>query len=263
MTAFGRNGTMRHFHEQLNDLFQRLVLMGSLAENMIRTAVRALTEGNEGLAADVYAREQEVNALQVEVDDKCVRLTSLQQPVAQDARFLFMASRIGGELERIADLAINICQNTHYALEGEPLKPLVDLTIMCEIVQKMVRDSVTAMINRDPAMADLVLSEEEKVDAFRDQVFRVLLTHMMGDPRTIGQCLSLILIARNLERIGDHATNIAEEVIYWIHGRDVRHQGLRQRAPAPGGTQAAAAGPTADTDQANGEANEAATGRNV
>jgi phosphate transport system protein len=141
-----------------------------------------------------------------------------------------MASRIGGELERIADLAINICQNTHYVLEGPPIKPLVDLTIMCEVVQKMVRDSVTAMINRDPAMADLILAEEEKVDAFRDQVFRILLTHMMGDPRTIGQCLSLILIARNLERIGDHATNIAEEVIYWIQGRDVRHQASRQRS---------------------------------
>jgi len=222
---------MRHFHEQLNDLFQRLVLMGSLTEGMIRTAVRALSDQNESLATDVYVREQEVNALQVEVDEKCVRLTALQQPVAQDARFLFMASRIGGELERIADLAINICQNTHYVLDGPPLKPLVDLTIMCEVVQKMVRDSVTAMINRDPAMADLVLAEEEKVDAFRDQVFRVLLTHMMSDPRMIAQCLSLILIARNLERIGDHATNIAEEVIYWIQGRDVRHQASRQRSP--------------------------------
>jgi phosphate transport system protein len=226
---------MRHFHEQLDDLFQRLVLMGSITEGMIRTAVRVLTDQDESLATEVYAREQEVNALQVEVDDKCVRLTSLQQPVAQDARFLFMASRIGGELERIADLTINICQNTHHVLDGPPIKPLVDLTIMCELVQKMVRNSVTAMVNRDPAMADAVFDEEEKVDAFRDQVFRVLLTHMMGDPRMIGQSISLILIARNLERIGDHATNIAEEVIYWIHGRDIRHQGSRQRQQVPAG----------------------------
>ena len=119
---------MRHFHEQLDDLFQRLVLMGSITEGMIRTAVRVLTEQEEALASEVYARELEVNALQVEVDDKCVRLTSLQQPVAQDARFLFMASRIGGELERIADLAVNICQNTHFVLDGPPIKPLVDLT---------------------------------------------------------------------------------------------------------------------------------------
>ena len=219
---------MRHFQEQLDELFQRLVLMGSLAESMIRTAVTALTDQNESLASQVYAREKEVNALQVEVDDKAVRLTALQQPVARDVRFLFMASRIGGELERIADQAINVCQNTHYVLDGPPVKPLVDLNIMCEIVQKMVRDSVTAMIDRDPQMADAVLEQEEQVDAFRDQVFRVLLTHMMGDPRMIRQCLSLILIARNLERIGDHATNIAEEVIYWIQGRDVRHQHPRK-----------------------------------
>ena len=246
---------MRHFHEQLDDLFQRLVLMGSLAEGMIRTAVRALNEQDESLTADVYAREQEVNVLQVEVDDKAVRLTALQQPVAQDARFLFMASRIGGELERIADQAINICQNTHFALDGPPIKPMVDLTIMCEVVQKMVRDSVTAMVNRDPAMAEVVLTEEEKVDAFRDQVFRVLLTHMMADPRTIRQGLSLILIARNLERIGDHATNIAEEVIYWIHGRDVRHQGSRNRPADLGNGNAAAQTAGQGAAQGQGESN--------
>jgi phosphate transport system protein len=237
---------MRHFHEQLDDLFQRLVLMGSLAESMIRTAVRSLMEQNESLASEVYVQEQEVNTLQVEVDDKCVRLTALQQPVAQDARFLFMASRIGGELERIADQAINICQNTHYVLDGPPVKPLVDLTIMCQVVQKMVRDSVTAMINRDATMAEGVLQEEEKVDAFRDQVFRILLTHMMSDPRTIAQCLSLILIGRNLERIGDHATNIAEEVIYWLNGRDIRHTASRRpQGAAVAATVADAAAPSA------------------
>jgi phosphate transport system protein len=249
---------MRHFHEQLDDLFQRLVLMGSITEGMIRSAVRVLTDQDESLATEVYAREQEVNALQVEVDDRCVRLTALQQPVAQDARFLFMASRIGGELERIADLTINICQNTHHVLLGPPIKPLVDLTIMCELVQKMVRDSVTAMVNRDPTMADAVFDEEEKVDAFRDQVFRVLLTHMMGDPRMIGQSISLILIARNLERIGDHATNIAEEVIYWIQGRDIRHQGSRQRQQIPAGDDLQPSGP-AVRERLQGESNGAGT----
>jgi phosphate transport system protein len=249
---------MRHFHEQLDDLFQRLVLMGSITEGMIRTAVRVLTDQDESLATEVYAREQEVNALQVEVDDRCVRLTSLQQPVAQDARFLFMASRIGGELERIADLTINICQNTHHVLQGPPIKPLVDLTIMCELVQKMVRNSVTAMVNRDLGMADAVFEEEEKVDAFRDQVFRVLLTHMMGDPRMIGQSISLILIARNLERIGDHATNIAEEVIYWIQGRDIRHQGSRQRQQIPAGDDLQPAQPIVH-ERSQGESNGAGT----
>ena len=214
---------MRAFDEQISQLFQKVVLMGSTAESMIRTAVRALVERNESLASEVFKAEEEVNRLQVEIDDQAVTLTALMQPVASDARFLFMASRISGELERIADQAINICQNAHYVLQYSPLKPMVDLPIMAEIVQKMVRDSLSAMVRKDCSLADIVLEEEKKVDAFRDQIFRTLLTYMMADPGTIQRALSLILIARNLERIGDHATNICEEVIYWLQGRDVRH----------------------------------------
>jgi phosphate transport system protein len=221
------------FETQLQGLLQKVVRMGALAESMIQTSVRALTEGNESIAAAVYKQEQQVNTLQVEVDDLAIRLTVLRQPVATNARFLFMASRIGGELERIADQAINICQNTHYVLEPPAIKPLVDLPIMADKAQKMVRDSLAAMVDRDVALAGKVLDEEDQVDAFRDQIFRTLLTYMMGDPRTIQQAMSLILIARNLERIGDHATNIAEEVIYWIQGRDVRHGKAIQ--PAAGG----------------------------
>lgn len=214
---------MRRFHDQLQDLLQQVVVMGSLAESMIQTAIRVLVERNESLSAEVFEKEHQVNSLQVEVDDRAVRLTALQQPVASDARFLFMASRIGGELERIADQAVNVSQNAHFVLEAPPLKPLVDLPVMAEVAQGMVRDSLTAMINRDVALANRVLEQEEKVDAFRDQIFRTLLTYMMADPGTIQRALSLILIARNLERVGDHATNIAEEVIYWIQGRDIRH----------------------------------------
>src|SRR3954463_15999130 len=124
---------MRHFEEQLQELYQRIVLMGTLAESMIHSAVAALARRNESLVQDLYAKEDDVNALQVEVDDRCVRLTVQNQPVAQDARFLFMASRIGGELERIADQAMNICQNAHYVLEASaaaPMKPLVELPLM-------------------------------------------------------------------------------------------------------------------------------------
>jgi len=214
---------MRHFEEQLAELFERIVLMGTIAESMIETTVLTVTQRNASLAAEVFAREDEVNALQVEVDDRAVTLTAQHQPMARDVRFLFMSSRIGGELERIADQAINICQNSQLVLEAPPIKTLMELPIMAEIAQKMVRDSLTAMIRRDVSLAEKVLVEEKKVDAFRDQIFRTLLTYMMGDPRTIQPAISLILIARNLERIGDHATNIAEEVIYWIQGRDVRH----------------------------------------
>jgi phosphate transport system protein len=214
---------MRHFDEQLDELFKRIVMMGSIVEQMIQYALRIYSERNESLSSDVFRLEEKVNAIQVEVDESAIRLTTLQQPVARDARFLFMASRIGGELERIGDQAINICQNSHHALGGAPIAPLVDLRIMGDIAQSMLRDSLAAMTQRDCTLADAVLVQEEQVDAFRDQIFRVLLTYMMSDPRTIQQCISMILIARNLERIGDHATNVAEEVIYWIQGRDVRH----------------------------------------
>jgi phosphate transport system protein len=214
---------MRHFHEQLQDLLQKLVMMGNIAESMIQSAVSALVKRNDSLSHDVFAREDDVNRLQVEVDDAAVKLTARQQPVAQDVRFLFMASRIGGELERIADQAINICQNSSHVIGDRPLRSLVELPIMAEVAQKMVRDSMTAMIQRDLTLAAAVLEEEKKVDAFRNQIFSTLLDWMKQDPSAIERALSLILIARNLERIGDHATNIAEEVIYWIAGRDVRH----------------------------------------
>jgi len=214
---------MRQFHEQLQDLFKTVVSMGNLAEEMIRLAVRSLVVRDESLQERVFAAEQEVNALQVKVDETAVRLTILQQPVARDARFLFMASRIGGELERVADHAINISLSARHVIEAPPLRPLVELPIMADVAQKMVRDSLSAMINRDINMAQAVLEDETKVDAFRNKIFQTLLEWMKQDSTTIDRAMSLILIARNLERIGDHATNIAEEIIYWIQGRDVRH----------------------------------------
>ncbi len=214
----------RHFDEQMEDLLQRLLLMGRLTESMIQTAMRTLIERNESLVADVRRKEQEVNDFQIEIDDRAVTLTALQQPVASDVRFLFMASRIATELERIADQAINICQNAHHVLKAPALKPLVDLPRMGEIAEKMVRDALDALVGKDCALANQVLSDEEAVDAFRDQIFRVLLTYMMADPGTIERALALILISRNLERVGDHATNIAEEVIYLAEGREVRHR---------------------------------------
>lgn len=214
---------MRQFDEQLQDLLKTVVSMGNLTELMIQSAVRALAARDPGQTALLFELEKEVNQLQVRVDDKAVKLTVLQQPVARDARFLFMASRIGGELERIADQAVNIWQNARHVLDQPPLPALAELPIMAEVAQKMVRDSLTAMINRDLSLAAVVLDEEKKVDALRNQIFSTLLDGMKRDVGTIERGLSTILIARNLERIGDHATNIAEEVIYWIQGRDVRH----------------------------------------
>jgi len=214
----------RHFDEKIQELLEKLMVMGSLAESMIQAALRTLIERDETLCDEVHRREMEVNELQIEVDDRAVKLTALQQPVGTDVRFLFMASRIASELERIGDQAVNICQNAHHVLEAPPLKPIVDLPMMGDIAERMVRDSLESLVRKDCSLANHVLEEEKKVDAFRDQIFRILLTHMMADPGTIQRALGLILISRNLERVGDHATNIAEEVIYLVEGREVRHR---------------------------------------
>jgi phosphate transport system protein len=213
----------RHFDEKIQELMEKLVLMGRLAESMIQLSLRVLIERNEALTENVLKKEKEVNDLQMEIDDRAVKLTALQQPVGSDVRFLFMASRIATELERIGDQAINICENAHHVLKAAPLKPLVDLPLMGELSEKMVRKSIEALVTKNCDLAREVFEDEKEVDLFRDQIFRILLTYMMADPGTIERALALILMSRNLERVGDHATNIAEEVIFLVEGREVRH----------------------------------------
>jgi phosphate transport system protein len=214
---------MRHFHEQLQDVLKQITIMGALTESMITLAMRVLVERDESLIDLIMQKESEVNSLQVRIDETAVGLIATQQPVGKDVRLLFMVSKIVTDLERIADQAKNISQSAQYVLAQPSLKPMVDLPIMAEIAQKMVHDSLTAVLERDVALAERVIREESTVDAFRDQIFRTLLTYMMADPGTIQRALSLILISRNIERIGDHATNIAEEAIYIVQGRDIRH----------------------------------------
>ena len=214
----------RHFDQQISDLLNRLVLMGQTAASMVHTAVQALIQRDEGHCDEVRRKEQEVDGLEIEVEDRAIKLTALNQPVGTDLRFLFMVSRISTEIERIADQAINICEATPALLKEPPLRPLIDLPQMVEIVEKMVHDSLDSLVRKDVILANRVLEEyENKVDAFRDQIFRELLTYMMADPATIQRALALILISRHLERVGDHATNIAEEVIYLVQARDIRH----------------------------------------
>jgi phosphate transport system protein len=224
---------MRFLHEQLQAVLKQITIMGSLTESMIGLAMRVLVERDASFTDEVMRKEDEVNALQVSIDEASINLIATQQPVGKDVRLLFMASKIVTDLERIADQAKNICQNAQFVLAQPPLKPMVDLPIMAEIAQKMVRDALTAVIERDVALAERVMREESKVDAFRDQVFRTLLTYMMADPGTIQRALSLILISRNIERIGDHAANIAEEAIYIVQGRDIRHAAVEPHQPSP------------------------------
>ena len=213
----------RHFEDQLNELKGRLVTMGTAAESMIERAVKALLERDSARLPEVFRTEQEVNELHIEVDERVINLIALHHPVATDLRLAVMCSKIAGELERIGDQAVNICQNTTELLRYPPLKPLIDIPLMAEIARRMLRESLDAFVRQDAALAQKVLSTDDEVDAFKNQIFRELLTYMMSDPGTIPRALALILISRNLERVGDHATNVAEEVIYAAQGRDVRH----------------------------------------
>ena len=212
----------RHFDKELANLKSLLLRMATLAEEMIDAAVEGLVERTEAQFPLVAAHEQEVNRLQIEVDDQVVTLLAIRQPMATDLRFIVTASKICSDLERIGDQVVNIAENMHFLLQHPALKPLIDIPNMAQEAKRMVRDSIDSFVKQDVLLAQSVIVNDDKVDAYKDQIFRELLTYMMSDVSTIKRALALILIARNLERIGDHATNIAEEVIYVVQGRDVR-----------------------------------------
>jgi phosphate transport system protein len=212
-----------HFEDDLRALKNRLLSMGALVEERARQAVQALMERRTELAEQVIAGDQEVNDLQIEIDDRCLKLLALQQPMASDLRLITAAMKINADLERIGDQAVNIAENAAQLLAHPPLKPWLDLPRMAEIAQQMTRDALDSFVRRDVGLARSVLQRDDEVDQLKDQNFRVLLTYMMADPGTIERALALILVARNLERIADHATNIAEDVIFLVEAKDVRH----------------------------------------
>jgi phosphate transport system protein len=213
----------RHFHEELEALKQTLLAMGGLVEDQIRRVMRALTERNDALAQEVIDRDRQVNAYDVEVDETCVNLLALHQPAAGDLRFITTAMKIVTDLERIGDQAVNIAQRALELNQEPQLKPYIDLPRMAERAQAMVKDSLDAFVSRDTDLARRVCGADTEVDALKEQIFRELLTFMMADPRAIPRAIRLILISRFLERVADHATNIAEMVIYLVEGKMVRH----------------------------------------
>jgi phosphate transport system protein len=213
----------RHFHEELGGLKQTLLAMGALVEDQIRLTMRALVERDDALAESVIERDREVNAYDVEVDEKCVELLALHQPTAGDLRFLTTAMKIVTDLERIGDQAVNIAQRARELSLEPQLKPYIDLPRMAELAQTMVKESLDAFVARDTALARRVCGEDAAVDALNHQIFRELLTFMMEDPKTIPRAIRLILISRFLERVADHATNIAEMVIFMVDSKMVRH----------------------------------------
>jgi phosphate transport system protein len=212
-----------HFEGGLQALSNQLLTMGGLVEGRVHAAVSALMERRRETAELVIAGDGEINELQIEIDDRCLKLLALQQPMAVDLRFVTAAMKINADLERIGDQAVNIAQNALRVMAQPPLKPLIDIPRMAELAEGMARDSLDAFVRRDAQLAREVLARDDQVDALKDHVFRVLLTYMMADPGTIERALGLILVSRNLERIADHATNVAEDVIFLVEARDVRH----------------------------------------
>lgn len=213
----------RSFDKGLEGLKQQLLHMGQVAEAMIEQTVAALVDRDEKRSERVPEMEGEVNRLQIEIDEHALTLLATQQPVAVDLRFIVMATRINSELERIGDLAVNIRQNSEVLLKQPPLKPLIDIPRMAESAERMLRYSLAAFVEGDADKAQQVIMMDDGVDALKDQLFRELLTYIMSDPRCTERAMALILISRHLERVADHATNIAQEVIYMVQGRDVRH----------------------------------------
>ena len=213
----------RHFETEMQALKNRLLSMGAMVEERVHHAVLALMERNAPAAEAIIAGDAEVNELQIEVDDRCLKLLALQQPMASDLRLITAAMKINADLERIGDQAVNLAENSLKLMNAAPLKPIIDLPRMAEIAEGMTRDSLDAFVRKDPALARSVLGRDDEVDQLKDHIFRVLLTYMMADPGTIERALSLILVSRNLERIADHATNIAEDVIFVVEAKDVRH----------------------------------------
>jgi phosphate transport system protein len=213
----------RHIDEELDILKSRLMAMGALAEQRMCAAVDALVAGDREQLRQVLNGDQPLNDLQMEIDDRCFRLLALQHPVAVDLRFIVTATKVTVDLERVGDQAVNIAEAADRYLDHRPVKPLIDLPRMSTVAQGMLVTALEAFLNQNSPLASSVLAMDDRLDELKNQVFRELLTYLIGDHRTIEPGIDLILISRHLERIGDHATNIAEDAIFLADARDVRH----------------------------------------
>jgi phosphate transport system protein len=217
------SASQRHFDAELDQLKRRLLLMGGLAEERVRRAIRGLVDRDAAAFDEVITGDDDVNRFHLEIDDRCFKLLALHQPVARDLRTIVAAVKINSDLERVGDLAVNIAEAGQRYLAHPPVKPLVDIPRMADHAQSMLRDALDAFVSGDVAAAQAVLDRDDPLDNLKNQVFRELLTYMLGDPHTVEPGIDLILVSRHLERVGDHATNIAEDVIFIVAARDVRH----------------------------------------
>ncbi|MBM4279073.1 MAG: phosphate signaling complex protein PhoU [Deltaproteobacteria bacterium] len=215
--------TETQFQKELEELKENLLKMATLVEETIHDAVQSLVKRDNELAHLTFKKEDQINKLEIAIDEACLRLLALRQPMAVDLRFITSAMKIITDLERMGDQAVNIAERA-ISLNQEPqLKPYIDLPRMAEIAQSMVKDVLDAFVNRDPKLARSVCERDDLVDGLNDQVFRELLTYMMSDQKNITRAVHLIIVSRCLERIADHATNIAEDVIFMVDALVIKH----------------------------------------
>jgi phosphate transport system protein len=213
-----------HFQQELSKLKENLLQMGGLVELAISNAIEALVQRDSNLAEKTIREDERINEMELAIDDRCLKLLALHQPMAADLRFITSAMRINTELERIGDQAVNIAERV-IGLNQEPqLKPYIDIPRMAEITKSMVKDVLDAFVNGDDNLARAVCERDDQVDALNDQVFRELLTYMISDSKTITRSVHLIIVSRCLERIADHATNIAEGVIFMVKALVIKHR---------------------------------------
>ena len=213
----------RHFEEELTRLKERILKMGALVEAQIAASIKALVERDVPLARQTIQNDHLVNAMDVEIDEECIRLLALYQPAARDLRFITTAMKITTDLERMSDLSEDICERAIELAEEPLLKPYIDIPRMAEAAQKMVRETLDAFVNHDAPLARKVCAEDRFIDDLTQQIFRELLSYMAEDPATISRAIRISFIAKYIERIGDHATNIAEMVVYLVEGKIIRH----------------------------------------
>jgi len=216
--------TERHFHQELGELKNNLLKMAGLVERAIAISIAALMERDSSKANEVIAGDNAINDLENTIDEQCVTLLALQQPMAVDLRLITVALKIVKDLERMGDQAVNIAERVCSLNEEPQLKPYIDLPHMARIAQQMVKDSLDSFVTGNAELAREICTRDDLVDALNNQIFRELLTYMMSDPTTITRAVHLIIIGRCLERIGDHATNVAESVVYMVQARNIKHQ---------------------------------------
>lgn len=221
----------RHFDEELNELKARLLLMGGRAEAIVHKAIDALKARDEALAEEIFADDRAIDALEIEIDERVIRLLALRQPVGGDLRFVVSALKIGGDLERVGDHAVNIAQSTQRLGRALGLEPLVDLPRMAILSTRMLTEALDAFVRNDAAAALRILIEDDEVDQMKGQLTEELLATMIERPSAIPRALELILVSRNLERVADLATNIAEEVVFIAEARVVKHHIEERHAP--------------------------------